>query len=93
VSGDEALRMGLANRLCERGAALATARALAEQIAKFPQRCLRGDRRSAYEQWSLDLTTALQHETRIGRAVIASGETREGATRFARGAGRHGEVE
>ncbi len=93
VSGDEALRMGLANRIVAPGAALAAARELAQQLARFPQRCLRGDRRSAYEQWSLDLPAALANETRIGMEVIASGETREGATRFAKGAGRHGRSE
>ncbi|MBS1104604.1 MAG: crotonase/enoyl-CoA hydratase family protein [Deltaproteobacteria bacterium] len=93
VSGDEALRMGLANRIVAPGAALAAARELAQQLARFPQRCLRGDRRSAYEQWNLDLPAALANETRIGLQVIASGETREGATRFAKGAGRHGRSE
>ena len=90
VCGDEALRMGLANRIVAPGAALAAARELAQALARFPQRCLRGDRRSAYEQWNLDLPAALANETRIGMEVIASGETREGATRFAKGAGRHG---
>jgi len=93
VSGDEALRMGLANRIVAPGAALAAARELAQELARFPQRCLRGDRRSAYEQWNLDLPAALANETRIGTEVIASGETREGATRFAKGAGRHGRSE
>ena len=93
VSGDEALRMGLANRIVAPGAALAAARELAQELARFPQRCLRGDRRSAYEQWNLDLPAALANETRIGMEVIASGETREGATRFAKGAGRHGRSE
>ena len=93
VSGDEALRIGLANRIVEPGAALAAARELAQQLARFPQRCLRGDRRSAYEQWPLDLPAALVNETRIGMEVIASGETRAGATRFADGAGRHGRTE
>ncbi len=93
VSGDEALRMGLANRLVEPGTAVAAAVALAKELSRFPQRCLRSDRLSAYEQWSLDLGSALQNEFRRGREVIASGETREGATRFAQGAGRHGELE
>src|SRR5512139_2847234 len=52
VSGDEALRMGLANRLVEPGHALDGALELARQIAAFPQICMRNDRRSAYEQWS-----------------------------------------
>ncbi len=93
VSGDEALRMGLANRLVEKGRALEVALALAKDLARFPQRCLRGDRRSTVEQWDLDLSAALRHETQIGLEVIRSGETLEGATRFARGAGRHGAFE
>jgi enoyl-CoA hydratase len=90
VSGDEALRMGLANRLTEPGGALAGAVELAHQLAAFPQRCLRSDRRSSYEQWSLDEQAALRRETELGLEVIESGETREGATRFAAGEGRHG---
>ncbi|HTF35091.1 MAG TPA: crotonase/enoyl-CoA hydratase family protein [Myxococcota bacterium] len=93
VSGDEALRMGLANRLAEQGRSLEVALALAKDLARFPQRCLRGDRRSAIEQWGLELPAALRHETRIGLEVIRSGETLEGAVRFARGAGRHGAFE
>lgn len=93
VSGEEALRMGLANRLVEPGEALAAARALGLALAKHPQRCLRSDRRSAYEQWSLDEASALANEWRLGRETIESGETRAGATRFARGAGRHGGFE
>jgi len=91
VSGEEARAMGLANRLTEPGGALAGAVALAHQLAAFPQGCLRSDRRSAYEQHGLPLAEALALETRLGRAVIASGETRAGARRFAAGAGRHGE--
>ena len=93
VSGEEALRMGLANRIVEPGHALQAARALAQDLARFPQLCLRGDRRSAYEQWSLDLPAALANETRIGQQVVDSGETRAGAVRFARGAGRHGRTD
>jgi len=90
VSGEEALRMGLANRMVASGTALEHALELAARIAAFPQLCLRNDRRSAYEQWSLDLPGALAHETRLGLDVLASGETLAGATRFASGAGRHG---
>jgi len=90
VSGEEARSMGLANRIVEPGETLDAALALAADLARFPQRCLRSDRLSAYRQWSLDLESALREETVLGREVIASGETREGATRFARGAGRHG---
>ena len=52
VSGDEAFRMGLANRVVERGTTLAAAKELAAQLAAFPQRCLRSDRLSAYEGWT-----------------------------------------
>jgi enoyl-CoA hydratase len=90
VSGDEARAMGLANRLTEPGGALEAALELAADLARFPQRCLRSDRASAYAQWPLDLDEALRTETRLGLEVIASGETREGAGRFAAGAGRHG---
>lgn len=91
VSGDEALRMGLANRLAEPGKTLEAAMELANQLAAFPQRCLRSDRLSSYEQWGMEMDEALVNEFRRGRATIASGETREGATRFARGEGRHGQ--
>ena len=90
VSGDEAQRMGLANRLVEPGHALNAAKELALQIAGFPQRCVRSDRLSALEQWDLDFGAALANETKRGLEVIVSGETREGAARFAAGAGRHG---
>ncbi|HNM77590.1 MAG TPA: crotonase/enoyl-CoA hydratase family protein [Tepidiformaceae bacterium] len=90
VSGDEALRMGLANRIVEPGQALNAAKELALQIAGFPQRCMRSDRLSALEQWDLAFDEAMANETRRGLEVIASSETREGASRFASGAGRHG---
>ena len=83
--------MGLANRLTEPGTALDAALELADELARFPQLCMRSDRRSAYEQWSQPLDEALTEETRLGLEVIRSGETREGATRFAGGAGRHGD--
>ncbi|HUY29253.1 MAG TPA: crotonase/enoyl-CoA hydratase family protein [Candidatus Binataceae bacterium] len=90
VAGEEALRMGLANRIVDRGGALDAALELAKQIAAFPQRCVRSDRRSAYEAWTLPLGDALANEYRHGIATINSGETRAGASRFAGGEGRHG---
>lgn len=90
VSGDEAQRMGLANRLVEPGTALAEAMALAEQIAAFPQTCLRQDRLSSYEQWGMEMPDALRNEYRRGRVVLESSEVAEGAARFAAGEGRHG---
>ena len=82
--------MGLANRIVPRGEALDAALALARELARFPQLCLRSDRLSSYEQWSLPTDEALRNETRRGLAVIRSGETEEGAGRFRSGHGRHG---
>jgi enoyl-CoA hydratase len=90
VSGEEALAIGLANRLVDPGGAVAAAVELGTQLAAFPQGCLRADRQSAYEQWDLPLSDALEMEVTRGMEVIRSGETREGASRFAEGAGRHG---
>ncbi|HEY8120686.1 MAG TPA: crotonase/enoyl-CoA hydratase family protein [Myxococcota bacterium] len=90
VGADEALRMGLADRVVADGGARAAAEALAAEIAAFPQACMRADRRSALEQWSLPEAAALASEYRHGLAVIESGETQRGAARFAAGAGRHG---
>lgn len=90
VSGDEALRIGLANRVVQPGTAIEAAVALAEELAALPQRCLRSDRLSAIQQWGLDEPAALANEFTHGIATLRSGEGREGATRFAAGAGRHG---
>lgn len=90
VSGDEAQRMGLANRLTEPGGALDGALELAESLCAFPQRCLRNDRLSSYRQWHLALEDALRQETELGLEVIRSGETQAGAARFAGGRGRGG---
>jgi len=90
VGAEEALQMGLANRVVPDGTSRAAAEALAAEIARFPQRCMRADRRSAYEAFSLEERAALANELRHGGAVIRSGETLEGAQRFAAGAGRHG---
>lgn len=91
VSGEEARLMGLANRLVEKGEALSESKNLARQLCQFPQLCMRSDRLSSYQQWDLNLDSAIQNETRLGLEVIKSGETREGAQRFANGEGRHGQ--
>src|SRR5947209_2867285 len=66
VGGEEALRMGLANRLAEPGAAREDALALARELAERPQAALRSDRLSSYEQWALPLDEALANEYRRG---------------------------
>jgi enoyl-CoA hydratase len=91
VSGDEALGMGLVNRLVEPAHALEEACGLARQLVAFPQLCMRSDRSSAYEGWTMPLEEALANEFRHGLGTIQSGETRIGAQRFKSGAGRHGQ--
>ena len=90
VGAAEALSTGLVNRVVPKGAARAVAEALAEEIAAFPQGCLRADRRSACEQWSLSESEAFRGEFTRGRAVLESGEAAAGAARFVGGAGRGG---
>jgi len=90
VSGEEALRMGLANRIVESGGALDASIQLAMELARLPQVCMRSDRMSAYEQWSLGWVDATRNEFRHGMEVVESGETQHGAQRFADGSGRHG---
>jgi enoyl-CoA hydratase len=92
VGADEALAIGLVNRVVDDGQALAAAQALARQIAAFPQACLRADRASAFAQWDLSLADALRREGEGGYPVIAA-EAVAGAARFAAGAGRHGRFE
>ncbi|MTI52102.1 MAG: crotonase/enoyl-CoA hydratase family protein [Alcanivorax sp.] len=92
VHADEALRIGLANRVVADGEGLQEAQDLARQIAGFPQRCLRADRLSAYRQWDQPLADALAREGAAGYPVVFE-EAIAGAERFAKGAGRHGEFE
>jgi enoyl-CoA hydratase len=90
VASDEALAIGLANRVVDDGQALGASIALARQIAAFPQACLRNDRRSAIDQWSLSWADATAREAELGLATLRTGEHVAGATRFAQGAGRGG---
>ncbi len=89
VAADEALTIGLVNRITDDGQALAEALVLAHQIATHPQACLRADRASALAQWDWPLAQALQNEGAGGYAALQA-EGLAGAARFAAGAGRHG---
>ncbi len=91
VSGEEALRMGLANRLVPPGRALPEAVSLAQEIASRPQAALRSDRLASYEQWSIGLAEALANEYRHGIATIETGEMVGGLERYASGGWRRGE--
>ena len=90
VDAQEALTFGLANRVVPAGRAREEGEALARTIAVFPQRCVRSDRRSAWEGVGLSLPAAMANEFGLGKGTIDSGESQEGARRFASGAGRHG---
>jgi enoyl-CoA hydratase len=90
VGAAEAFDWGLANSLVEPGAALREAKALAHELARLPQICMRNDRQSALAQWSLPEEGAIAAEFSLGLKTLASGETLAGATKFAGGAGRGG---
>jgi len=90
VDAHEALSMGLANRVVPQGQALAAALDIARQISAFPQLCMRNDRLSALQQWSLDWDEAQAVEVRFGMETLRTGSAVEGATRFASGQGRGG---
>lgn len=89
VKADEALSMGLANRVVEDGKALEAALEIAEQLSAFPQICMRADRKSAIEQWSLDWDQAMKTEMNGGLPAVQA-EAIAGASRFSGGTGRHG---
>jgi len=90
VSADEALRIGLADRVVAPGTTRARAEELAEQLAELPQACLRNDRLSVLGQHGLEEQEALRAELEHGMRSLEA-DALEGAARFAAGAGRHGE--
>ena len=89
VGAEEALRMGLANRVVPKGESRAAAEALAAQLTRFPQMCMNLDRASVYRQWDLPFEHAMRAEFAHGIAAVAA-EGQSGAARFAGGAGRGG---
>ncbi len=90
VGADEALRIGLVDRVVPDGQASHAALELAEELARLPQRCMRNDRLSAIGQWDLATDDAMRSEIRRGLDTLNSGESLAGASRFDAGAGRHG---
>jgi enoyl-CoA hydratase len=91
VGAQEALAIGLANRVVPPGEGRAAAQQLAAEIARFPQACVRSDRRSVYDAFALDERGALTAEFAHGSSVLA--EAQAGAARFSGGAGRGGTFE
>ena len=92
VEADEALRMGLANRVVAPGEARSAAEALARDLCQFPQMCMNLDRESVYRQWDLPFDHAMQAEFAHGIAAVEA-EGKSGAAKFAAGAGRGGSFE
>lgn len=90
VDAQEALAIGLANRVVPDGQARAAAESLAAEIARFPQLCLRADRMNVHLQAGQSMDAAIDAEFARSVLVIEQ-ESLSGAQRFARGAGRHGD--
>jgi enoyl-CoA hydratase len=88
VSAREALEIGLVNRVVGDGESRAEAEALAHELVRFPQTCLREDRLSLLEQEGLDQRAAMANEFEHGLKALA--EVEVGLERFRAGAGRHG---
>ncbi len=90
VEAEEALRIGLCDRVVADGESRAAAQALAHEIARFPQACLRADRRSVLLQEGLPEADALRSEWDCSSGVFER-EGAAGAARFSAGQGRHGD--
>jgi enoyl-CoA hydratase len=88
LDADEALAMGLVDRVVDEGRALAAALETANTIAGHPQAALRSDRRSSLESWGLGTEDALANEARHGERALTSGEALEGAKNFRSPGGR-----
>ncbi|MCX4240705.1 crotonase/enoyl-CoA hydratase family protein [Paraliomyxa miuraensis] len=93
VHAEEALRIGLVDRVVPRGHARTAAERLAAEIARFPQTCMLGDRASIYDGLGLELEPALRVEFEHGLRALTDPALRTGAGRFADGAGRGGSFE
>jgi len=94
VSAQEALTMGLANRVVPKGKALEEAQNIAKLLTTFPQGCMNVDRNSCYYAAynATSFEDALSNEFDEGIKVIDT-ESIQGAAKFSAGAGRHGAFE
>ena len=88
VLADEALAIGLVNRVTPVGEALGHAMTLATLIAAYPQDTVRSDRRAMLDGIGMSLADGLKRETELGRQVMDV--ARAGAKRFESGRGRGG---
>ncbi len=92
VTAEEALRINLCEHVVPDGESRQRAEALAHEIVRFPQVCMRADRRSVYHQEGLGLREAMRYEWDNGVPAVRA-EGTAGAARFASGKGRHGNFE
>jgi enoyl-CoA hydratase len=90
VPAEEACRIGLAERIVPHGKAREAAEEMAQQIARFPQECVRSDRLSAYRAWGKSVREGLESEWATSAGIVKA-EGIRGAARFAEGKGRHGD--
>jgi len=84
VAADEALAIGLVNRVAPPGGALDAAVALACEIAAHPWTCVVSDRRAVFEGLGQPLDDGLELEDRLGRETIFAPGFAEGVERFLR---------
>ena len=90
VPAEEAYRIGLCEKVVGHGAAREAAEIMAQEIARFPQECVRADRLSAYRAWGKPVREGLESEWATSAGIVKA-EGIRGATRFAEGKGRHGD--
>jgi enoyl-CoA hydratase len=90
VTAEESYRIGLAEKVVPHGKAREAAEAMAREIARFPQECMRADRLSAYRAWGKSVREGLESEWATSAGIVKA-EGIAGATRFASGKGRHGD--
>jgi enoyl-CoA hydratase len=90
VTAEESYRIGLCEKVVAHGKAREAAEAMAQEIARFPQDCMRADRLSVYRAWGKSVREGLESEWATSAGIVKA-EGIAGATRFAEGKGRHGD--
>jgi len=90
VTAEESYRIGLCEKVVPHGKAREAAEAMAQEIARFPQECMRSDRLSAYRAWGKPVREGLESEWSTSAGIVKA-EGIRGATRFSQGKGRHGD--
>ncbi len=92
VMANECEKIGLCEYVVEDGRSRQKAEEIAHSIAKFPQACVKADRNSLIKQSNLSVKEGLEYEW-YNSIEVLSKEGIEGAERFSKGHGRHGDFE